>query len=67
MPLGNAAYVACLPLLCQVSEWLNGKSVRLVFRRSCVRTPAGSRMFSVDLFLTLSAKTTKRMLELYFQ
>ena len=26
-PLGNAAYVACLTLLCQGSEWLNGKSV----------------------------------------
>jgi len=26
-PLGNAAYVACLPLLFQVSKWLNGKSV----------------------------------------
>ena len=26
-PLGNATYVACLPLLCQGSEWLNGKSV----------------------------------------
>ena len=26
-PLGNAAYVACLPLLCQGSKWLNGKSV----------------------------------------
>ena len=25
--LGNSAYVACLPLLCQGSEWLNGKSV----------------------------------------
>ena len=22
-----AAYVACLPLICQGSEWLNGKSV----------------------------------------
>ena len=25
--IGNAAYVACLPLLCQGSEWLNSKSV----------------------------------------
>ena len=27
---GNAAYVACLSLLCQGSEWFNGKSVWLV-------------------------------------
>ena len=26
-PLDNAAYVACLLLLCQGSKWLNGKSV----------------------------------------
>ena len=26
-PLGNAAYVACLPLLCQGSKWLSGKSI----------------------------------------
>ena len=32
-PLGNAAFVACLPLLCRGS---NGKSVWLVFRRSWV-------------------------------
>ena len=44
-PLGNAAYVACLPLLCQGSKWLNGKSVWLVFGRSCVWIPAGSRIF----------------------
>ena len=31
--LGNAAYVACLPLLWQGSKWLNGRSVWLVFRR----------------------------------
>ena len=39
-PLGNAAYVACLPHLCQGSKWLNGKSVWLVFRKSWVRIPA---------------------------
>ena len=44
-PLGNAAYVACLPLLCQGSKWLNGKSVWLVFRRSWVQIPAGSQVF----------------------
>ena len=43
-PLGNAAYVACLLLLCQGPKWLNGKSVWLVFRRSWVRIPAGSRI-----------------------
>ena len=42
-PLGNAAYVACLLLLCQGSEWLSGKSVWLVFRRS--RITAGSWIF----------------------
>ena len=41
MPLGNAAYVACLLLLCQGSKWLNGMSIWLVFRRSWVRIPAG--------------------------
>ena len=34
--LGNAAYVACLPLLCQGFKWLSGKSIWLVFRRSLV-------------------------------
>ena len=29
-PLGNAAYVACLLLLCQGSKRLNGKTVWLV-------------------------------------
>ena len=29
--VGNAAYVVCLPLLCQGSKWLNGDSVRPVF------------------------------------
>ena len=48
----QAAYIACLLLLCQRFKWLNGESVWLVFR-SWVRIPAGSRM---DLFLTLSAK-----------
>ena len=52
--LGNAAYVACLLLISLESEWLNGKSVWLAFRRSWVRIPAGSRIFSMDLFLTLS-------------
>ena len=33
-PLGNAAYMACLPLLCQGSKWPNGKSIWLVFRKS---------------------------------
>ena len=31
-PLGNPAYVACLPLLCQGSKWLNVMIVWLVFR-----------------------------------
>ena len=44
-PLGNAAYVACLLLFCQGFEWLNGKSVWLVFRRSWVQIPAGSQIF----------------------
>ena len=57
-PLDNAAYVACLPLLCQGSEWLNGKSVWLVFRRSRVQIPAGLQIFSMELFLTLSKKTS---------
>ena len=35
-PLGNAAYVACLPLLCQGFKWLSGKSIWLVFRGSLV-------------------------------
>ena len=43
-------YVACLPLLCQGSKWLNGESIWLVFRRSWVRIPAGSQFFSVDYF-----------------
>ena len=38
-PLGNAAYVACLPLLCQGSKWLNGKSFWLVW------IPAGFLIF----------------------
>ena len=50
----QAAYIAWFMLLCQGSKWLNDKSVWLVFR-SWVRIPAGSRM---DLFLTLSAKTS---------
>ena len=45
-PLSNAAYVACLPLLCQGFKWLNKKSVWLVFRRSWAWIPAGSRIFS---------------------
>ena len=44
-PLENAACVACLPLVCQGSKWLNGKSVWLVFRRSWVRILAGSWNF----------------------
>ena len=35
-PVGHAAYVACLPLLCQGSKWLSGNSIWLVFRRSLV-------------------------------
>ena len=37
--------LACLPLLCQGSKWLYGKSVWLVIRRSWVRIPAGSWIF----------------------
>ena len=51
-PLGNAGYVACLPLLCQRSKWRNSLT-SIVFR---VQIPAGSRIFSVNLFLTLSTK-----------
>ena len=29
-PLDNAAYVACLLLICQGSEWLNGRSGLMV-------------------------------------
>ena len=54
-PLGNAAYVPGLPLLCHGSKRLNGKSIWLVFKRSWVWIPAGSRIFfPLDLFLTLS-------------
>ena len=53
-PLGNASYVACLPLFCQGSKWLNDKSVWLVFRRSWVQIPAGFQIFSIDLFVSLS-------------
>ena len=63
--LGNAFYVACLPLLCQRSAWLNGKSIWLVFRRSWFWIPAGSWIFSVDLFLTLSTKTSSFMTVTY--
>ena len=36
-PLGNAAYVACLPLLCHGSKWLNGKNIWLVSTRFWVQ------------------------------
>ena len=65
-PLGNAVYVACLSLLCRVSKWLNGESVWLVFRRSWVRIPVRSRFFfSMDLFLTLSAKSITIFISTY--
>ena len=64
-PIGNAAYVACLPLFCQGSERLNGKNVWLVFRRSWVWIPAGSRIFSVDVLLMLSTKTS--IMSAYFR
>ena len=60
-PLGNAACVACLPLLCQGSKWFNGMSVWLGFR---VWIQAGSRIFSVNLFLTLSTKRHRSKLYL---
>ena len=56
--LGNAAYVACLPLLCQRSKWLNGKSVWLVFRVSWVWIPAGSQIISHSLRLFLTRRCT---------
>ena len=61
-PLGNAAYVACLPLLCQGSEWLNGKSIRLVFRRSWVRIQLDPEFFSMDLFLIFSTNKKKNII-----
>ena len=53
-PLGNVAYVACLPLLCQGSKWLNGKSIWLVFRRYWVWIPAGSQIFFPWIYFTPS-------------
>ena len=42
-PLGNAAYVACLPLLCQGSEWLNGNLERLTsIQKVLGSNPSGS-------------------------
>ena len=58
-PLGNAAYVACLLRLCQGSERLNGKSVRLVYRRSWVQIQLDPRFF-YHLFLTLSTKKEEK-------
>ena len=48
-PLGNAAYVAGLPLLCQGSKWLIG-----------FKSPLNPVFFSTDLFLTLSTKKKKK-------
>ena len=53
-PLGNAAHVACLLLLCQGFEWLTGKSVWLAFRRSWVRIPATSWIFFCGFYFSLS-------------
>ena len=53
-PLGNATYVACLPLLCQGSKWFNDKSIWLVFRRSWVQIPAGSQNFFPPWFISHS-------------
>ena len=51
--------LACVPFLCQGSKWLNGKSVWLLFKKSWVWIPAGSRIvFPVDLIYHLSAKTS---------
>ena len=55
---GNATYVACLSLLCQGSEWLNGKSVWLVSSGVGFKFQLDPRFISVDLFLTLSTKTS---------
>ena len=44
----QAAYIACLLLLCQGSKWLNGKTVWLVF------IPAGSRIFFPWIYFSLS-------------
>ena len=59
--LGNAAFVACLLLLCQWSKWLNGKSIWVVFR-SWVRVLGSNPSWIPDFFpwiyfFTLSAKT----------
>ena len=57
-PIGITAYVPCLLLLCQGSEWLNGKSVWLVFRRSWGLNPSWILdFFPVGLFLTIRGKT----------
>ena len=57
-PLGNFVYVACLLLLCQGSKWLNGKSIWLVFRRSWVWIPAGSRIFFHAFISHFSTRTS---------
>ena len=41
-----------------ILDFFHGKSVWLVFRRSWVQIPAGSRIFFLELFLTLSTKTS---------
>ena len=55
-PLGNAAYVAYLPLLYQGSKWLNGNSAWLVFRRSWVWIPAGSCTAQISQIFKLETK-----------
>ena len=47
---------ACLPLLCQGSKWLSGKSVWTSIQKVLGSNPS----FSVDLFFTLSTKTSSQ-------
>ena len=46
--------VALLPLLCQGSKWLNGKSIWLVFIWSWVWITAGSQIFPPWIYFSLS-------------
>ena len=54
---------ACFPLLCQGSKWFNCKSIWLVLRRSWVRIPAGSWIFSRG-FISHSHSKKKTSLKL---
>ena len=53
----NAGCVACLLLLCQGSKWLNGRTFDLYSEGVGFESQLDPRLFSVDLYLTLSVKT----------